>query len=480
MKAILTSFGPTTDAQAVGRHTLTPEMSAAVAARHSRMDEGLDGILAKVAGMDQDAAVDNIFKMVDYGHRSIEDMIPISIHLEDISIWLAQYIWSLAQVGGGQESSTRYLKFDKSGLVDPDLLGIKPDQEEAWYARQAACFDRYNRACAAWQSIADKHPGLMNLPDGADEKLITRLKKNYVFDRSRYHLPVTALTRMNVTTWAREWSEICRYLLSSPWAEARTLGEKIRNELGLAAPRMLKHAVYSDDYYDVVLNEIANWEAEAETYEERRREQWARGAWVEPSDGFIQIQRPYTYTGRDVKELDVREMDHRFADDMATHKHRYAPIGRTVKMTAVQYGWDAVALAEIRDMNRHRPGEKDFAGVPQGYYSALDQIPSYPLDIADEAESLQQLDKESAVSLKCCMDQLLVGNKNFIYEATLGVQFPFSHTNTLNKFVYELELRTGKGTHFRYRKHYNDLLEILEKDEPALRAMITAGRGEPE
>ena len=478
MRAILTSFGPTASAVASGRHTLTPEMSAAVAARHSRMDEGLDGILAKVAGMDQDTAVDNIFKMVDYGHRSIEDMIPISIHLEDISIWMAQYIWSLVQIGGGQESSTRYLKFDKSGLVDPDLLNIPKEDQPTWYAKQAECFDRYNRAVVQWQSLAGRFPKIMRLPEGADEKMVTRLKKNYGFDRARYHLPVTALTRMNLTTWGREWAEICRYLLSSPWVEAQKLGLLIVQEIKLVAPRLLKHAHYAVEYNNTVMLEFDYWQREAILAWKKNITKWESGNFEAKAGGFLDRHLPFIHHSDD-RAATRDEHQARALNDMSTHSHRYAPIGRTLKMASVQYGWDAVAIAEIRDMNRHRPGEKEFVGVPQGFYGAEDQIP-IGLDVEEERACLLDINKTSAQTARECLKELIGGNPNFIYKATLGVQFPFSHTNTMNKFIYELELRTGKGTHFRYRKHYNDLLEVLGSYWPEIRNTILAGTGEPE
>src|SRR5690606_11677972 len=64
-----------------------------------------------------------------------------------------------------------------------------------------------------------------------------------------------------------------------------------------------------------------------------------------------------------------------FAEDLQFHDNRYAWIGSTLRRTAVRFGWGAVALAEIRDLNRHRTGTKWCPLVPAGFYSALEQLP---------------------------------------------------------------------------------------------------------
>ena len=94
----------TPDARAAGRPELTPELLSATGARYSRSIDGLDVILSKIDPTDMDAAVDRIFKFVDYGHASIADMAPVAMFIDGISMWLAYHIWSLVPTAGGQES----------------------------------------------------------------------------------------------------------------------------------------------------------------------------------------------------------------------------------------------------------------------------------------------------------------------------------------------------------------------------------------
>ncbi len=68
----------------------------------------------------------------------------------------------------------------------------------------------------------------------------------------------------------------------------------------------------------------------------------------------------------------------------------------------------------------------------------------------------------------------------YLYWTMLGTQFPFEHITTADKFIYEGELRTGTGAHYRYAKHLRDVLELWFKKFPATREFITVGGAEPE
>src|SRR5919107_1950055 len=107
MKVTQVAIRPTESSEAAGRPALTPELLAASGARYSRNNEGLESILSKIDPNNLDKSVDSIFRMLDYGHQSIADMVPVALFMDGISVWLAYYVWSLCPTAGGQESSTR-------------------------------------------------------------------------------------------------------------------------------------------------------------------------------------------------------------------------------------------------------------------------------------------------------------------------------------------------------------------------------------
>jgi hypothetical protein len=68
----------------------------------------------------------------------------------------------------------------------------------------------------------------------------------------------------------------------------------------------------------------------------------------------------------------------------------------------------------------------------------------------------------------------------YIYWTLLGTEFPFEHVTTADKFIYEAELRTGLGAHFRYAKHLRDALALFYERFPSTRGLILEGAAEPE
>ena len=139
-------------------------------------------------------------------------------------------------------------------------------------------------------------------------------------------------------------------------------------------------------------------------------------------------------------------------------------------MTGVCFGWDAVALADLRDLNRHRTGSKFVAWQARGFYGAKDQAP-------DEAQLEDLITKGEELTLRAAKAQ---EEKGGVYWFLLGAQFPFQHTTTADKFIYEAELRTGVGAHYRYAKHLRDVLELWYQNFPSTRGLILEGSAEPE
>jgi len=460
MQVTNVSILPTEFAKAAGRPALTPELLAACGARYSRNNEGLEAILAKIDPDNLDKSVDGIFKMIDYGHQSIADMVPVSMFIDDLSIFLAYLIWSWCPTAGGQESSTRYIKLDRSGLVDPSLFGLPENKHNEWYHFMDDCFDAYGSALELWERVGTENPKLTNIPnsilDDSSEKArkqVARMKRNYAFDRSRYFLPVAAKTNMMLFMSSRGWIQLCQNLLSHWLPEANLLGKKIREELELTAPRMVKHAERKTSF-------VAGHQAEFDSIVKAAIENDIPTGET-PCQPNIEIYPP---TG--ISETDLIEA-------LQDHDNRYANVGMAGCRTSVRFAWTAVAIAEIRDLNRHRTGQKYCPLIPQGFYCASDQLPAG-----------RELDKRFTLlgdhSTNTCRSSLAQGSPSYPAWILLGSQFHFEHTTMLDKFVYEAELRTGTGAHYRYASHLRDMVAALGDQYPKFAAAITLGSSEPE
>ncbi len=437
MQVTQVSLRPTDDASAANRPALTPELLAAVGARYSRSNDGLKAILAKIDPENSDKSVDTIFKFVDYGHASIADMVPVALFLDDISMWLAYLLFALSPTAGGQESSTRYIQFDESGLLNPAELGIS--DISGWRACMDAALGAYNEALAFWEGVAEREPERVRIPEGTPPKAAARMRRNFAFDRARYFLPVAMKTNAMLVQSARAWVGVCQHLLSSPLLEARRCGEAIRGELGLAAPRLLKHA-----------RPIPSLELGLKRELEATRERAER---------VVLTKGEHAPTAH-LAVFAPEEIDP--VGDLEFHDNRYGYIGESLRRTAVRFSWDAVALAEIRDLNRHRTGTKFCPPCPVGFYSA-----GHDPSIGDEAN------RAARAALK-------TGDASFVYELLLGSQLYFEHTTTADKFLYEAELRTGLGAHYRYAQHLKDSLALWYEKYPETRDLILEGSAEPE
>jgi hypothetical protein len=260
---------------------------------------------------------------------------------------------------------------------------------------------------------------------------------------------------------------VCQYLLSHPLSEARLLGEKVRGELELAAPRMLRHARPLPSLEKGLAAEFAAARATATLAAPCLDED--APTFDHPPTPFLEAMPPADAAN-----------GFQFADALAFHDNRYAFVGDALRRTAVRFGWQAVAFAEIRDLNRHRTGTKHCPLVPVGFYHAVDQLPSES-PVAREREQayriLGEIGRDASAHARA---RLADGDPAYVYGTLLGTQFPFEHTTMADKFIYEAELRTGTGAHFRYAEHLRDALSLWYERYPETRALVLEGSAEPE
>jgi thymidylate synthase ThyX len=458
MKVTQVSLCPTAAAQAQGRPALTPELLAATGARYSRNNGGLEPILAKIDPNDLDKSVESIFRMVDYGHQSIADMAPVALFMDGLSLWLAYTIWSLCPLAGGQESSTRYIRLNRAGLPAAQELGVTPDHARPWREAMQCAFAAYEEALGFWQNYADVHPEALRLPasllqDPSEkaQKQVARMRRNYAFDRARYFLPAAVRTNVMMVQSARAWVTLCAQLLSHPLPEANRLGRLITEELQLVTPRLVKYATERPSNRQELAQTLSLWKE------------------VVPMSDLGEEAPP-------TPELEYLEApgSHDYAASLAYHDNRYASVGAPLARMMVRFSWAAVAFGDIRDLNRHRSGTKWCPLAPVGFYGAADQARP------EEQDALAALATKVAPLLNEQRRLLIDENWTFVYWILLGTQFPFEHTTTADKFLYEAELRTGLGAHYRYAEHLRAALGLWYHQFPQTRGLVLEGSAEPE
>ena len=429
---------------------VTPELLASVLARYSRSNEGLASILSKVDLANPDASIDRILKFVDYGHASIGGLTGgLAIALDGVSMWLAYKIFEIAQMADGQESSTRYITMDATNLPTPEELGIPADLAPRWRDVLARAFAAYHQEYDRLDALGAAEPQRVRVPANAKPAVVTRLRKNYALDRARYFIPFATRTNLGLVQSSRMWATTVKHLDSLPQPEARAAAKLIRDELLKQSPRLMRHSFAEKSYEEQARQELAASLALG-------RERLSSGLLADQV--WVHVDRatpPWLPELQSVPEA----LRHRL--------NRYGQQGTATRRMRVTFAWNNMALAELRDLNRHRTGNRFTPLIQAGFY--------LPPEI-ERAPHAALLDEQ----LELTRALLERDSPAYVYSLLLGAQTPFEHGTHADKFIYEAELRTGMGAHFRYAEHLSAALREFLKQVPEARDWVVEGTAEPE
>ena len=429
---------------------VTPELLASVLARYSRSNEGLHRILEKVDPANPDESIDRILKFVDYGHASIGGLTGgLAIALDDVSMWLAYKVFEIAQMADGQESSTRYITMDAANLPEASAIGIPDDLAPRWRAQMAGAFAAYNAEYARLDRLAQEKPDLVRLPKDAKPAVVNRIRKNYALDRARYFIPLATRTNLGLVQSSRMWATTVKHLDSLPQPEARAAARLIRDELLKISPRLMRHSNAEASYQEQASQELA-----ASLRLGLERLSTAPLA----DDVWVKVDRdtpPWLAEKQPVAEA----LRHR--------ANRYGYQGTATRRMRVTFAWNNMAIAELRDLNRHRTGHRYTPLIQAGFY--------LPPEI-DRAPHRQLLEEQEALT----RELMQRGSAAYPYSLLLGAQTPFEHGTHADKFIYEAELRTGMGAHYRYAEHLSAALRAFFAQVPEARDWVVEGTAEPE
>ncbi len=163
-----------------------------------------------------------------YGHRSIADLAHIALAIERLSI-LAAIVVADEQRWDGQERSTRYQDFRKSGYYTPAFQNEEaaPDISPAKIYRETieslfTAYETVSRRTFEYLASITPRPADMK-PEAYERTLRAR-----AFDISRYLLPLATNTSLGEIVNARTLETQVAHLLSQPHKEVRDLGALLK------------------------------------------------------------------------------------------------------------------------------------------------------------------------------------------------------------------------------------------------------------
>jgi thymidylate synthase ThyX len=202
-------------------HGADPEVLAFAMAKYSRSALSMRESLTEISAQRAEQFLNTFY--FQYGHRSIADLAHIAFAVERLSL-LAAIVLVDEQRWDGQERSTRYQNFIKSGWYFPDF-GEDSGSAQLYSATVENLFAAYQRTTAA---VLELLRSRIPCPESLKPEAYERTLKARAFDVARYLLPLATNTSLGQIVSARTLETQVSRLLSHPVAEVRDLGIKLR------------------------------------------------------------------------------------------------------------------------------------------------------------------------------------------------------------------------------------------------------------
>ena len=198
-----------------------PEVQAYAMAKYSRSALSMKESLREINQQKAEKFLNTFY--FQYGHRSIADLAHIALAIERLSI-LAAIAVADEQRWDGQERSTRYQDFKKSGYYTPDF-GSDEAARALYRETISDLFAEYEKLSETMaRYLADITPK----PEDMKQEAYERTLKARAFDITRYLLPLATNTSLGEIVNARTLETQIAHLLSHAHQEVRHLGELLK------------------------------------------------------------------------------------------------------------------------------------------------------------------------------------------------------------------------------------------------------------
>jgi len=194
-----------------------PEIQAYAMAKYSRSALSMKESLREITQQKAEKFLNTFY--FQYGHRSIADLAHIALAIEKLSI-LAAIVIADEPRWDGQERSTRYQDFRKSGYYTPDF-GTGAEARSLYRRTLDGLFADYERLS---ETMFEYLRGITPKPGDMKQDAYERTLRARAFDISRYLLPLATNTSLGEIVNARTLETQVAHLLSHTHREVRDLG----------------------------------------------------------------------------------------------------------------------------------------------------------------------------------------------------------------------------------------------------------------
>jgi thymidylate synthase ThyX len=496
-----------TDVYAI--HGADPEVLAYAMAKYSRSSLSMRESLSEISSQRAEQFLNTFY--FQYGHRSIADLAHIPFAIERLSL-LAAIALVDEQRWDGQERSTRYQNFRKSGWYTPELPA---DLAASYTGSVAALFAAYDKVGAGMLEALKR-----TIPQPAEMKddAYVRTLKARAFDVARYLLPLATNTSLGQIVSARTLENQISRLLSSEFPEVRTLGEKLKTAAASPAwnvthdaARVLCAEVGSVDGLcgsratETLLREVktaptlVKYASQNEYAIASRTELRAAAAElmagqpIEPApvvdlvedSGSLEVELATSilysechYSWRQLQRTIAGLGAHRVAELIALgtkHRGRHDELPRSFS-AGHSFQFDILMdIGGFRDMHRHRRCVQLIQAFTDlhGYDEPV--CPGQPTlaeaGLADTYASAMQAAfaaYRSALSFRSEAEESASPNPEAAYLLPLGTRVRAMFKMDFAEALYISELRSGVAGHFSYRRVAWEMYRAVAERHPAL------------
>jgi thymidylate synthase ThyX len=499
-----------TDVYAV--HGADPEVLAYAMAKYSRSALSMRESLREISAQRAEQFLNTFY--FQYGHRSIADLAHLAFAIERLSL-LAAIVLVDEQRWDGQERSTRYQDFMKSGFYMPDF-GADKDAAKLYADTAEGLFAAYQRTTAA---VLDSLRQRVPRPESMKEDAYGRTLKARAFDVARYLLPLATNTSLGQIVNARTLETQVSRLLSHPLAEVRELGRKLREAASGAAWNVnatangalvekiaAADAALRDDAANALTRDVRVAPtlvkyAEPNAYLMQTRSDLEKiasevmqGAPIAPAPVVDLVERTESlevelaatliYWGSDYSYRQVRDVVaclpearvNEIIEAGLRHRGRHDEALRAFHAGAALRFDILMDIGGFRDMHRHRRVTQ----IKQGFTSVHGFDTPETGDAAGLSEAgivgeyQAEIEKAYAAGRKIAQSSAPEAAVSSLYLLPLATRVRCMFKMDFAEAQYISELRSAPAGHFSYRKVAWEMYKAVERQHPSLAKYIRA------
>lgn len=497
-----------TDVYAV--HGADPEVLAYAMAKYSRSSLSMRESLTEISAQKAEQFLNTFY--FQYGHRSIADLAHIAFAVERLSL-LAAIVLVDEQRWDGQERSTRYQNFQKSGWYFPEF-GSDQASAKLYSDTVENLFATYQRTTTAVHEALRQR---VARPEAMKPEAYDRTLKARAFDVARYLLPLATNTSLGQIVNARTLETQVSRLLSHPMAEVRDLGAKLRDaatgpawnvnaRAGAAFVGKVSEPELSAEAADLLTREVRTaptlvkyaepnqYLIQTRTELEQAALELLKGTDLSPSPVVDLVERTESlevelaatliywasdHPYRQVRDIVVGLPGARVAEIIELglkHRGRHDEALRVFHAGATLRFDILMDIGGFRDMHRHRRVTQ----IKQGFTAVHGYDTPHSGDAAGLEEAGVLADYQAAIesayaaSAKIAAGSAPEAASSALYVLPLATRVRCLFKMDFAEAQYISELRSAPAGHFSYRKVAWEMYLALERQHPTLAKYIRA------